>query len=93
MLVLCQRAPSLPVREALPPDIAARWEEELAYVERIRNASIYPAVQRILLACCGLGARYVDHNEPPAVRGRSQSRARHPRGRDDLGPDADRLAD
>jgi nitroreductase len=45
----------LPAREALPPDIAAGWDEEAAYAERIRGASIYPAVQNILLTCRGLG--------------------------------------
>jgi hypothetical protein len=33
------------------------YEEELVYTDRIRGASIYPAVQNIILACraCGLG--------------------------------------
>ena len=51
----CGRRPALPPREALAPDIAARWEAEVAYVERIRGASIYPAVQNIILACRALG--------------------------------------
>jgi nitroreductase len=55
LLVPCSHRPVLPAREALPPDIAAGWEEEAAYAERIRGASIYPAVQNILLACRGLG--------------------------------------
>ena len=33
----------------------ARYAEELEYMRRIRGASIYPAVQNILLACRGLG--------------------------------------
>ncbi|MGA7863761.1 MAG: nitroreductase family protein [Stellaceae bacterium] len=55
LLLPCSHRPVLPAREALPPDIAARWEEEAAYAERIRGASIYPAVQNIILACRGLG--------------------------------------
>ena len=55
LLVPCVRRPAMPPREALPPDIAARWEDELAYADRIRGASIYPAVQNIILACRGLG--------------------------------------
>ncbi len=42
-------------RESLPRDIAARWEDEVAYADRIRGASIYPAVQNIILACRALG--------------------------------------
>ena len=55
LLIPCQRRPSMPAREALPPAIAAGYEDELAYAERIRGASIYPAVQNIILACRGLG--------------------------------------
>ena len=55
LLLPCSRRPVLPAREALPPDIATGWEEEAAYAERIRGASIYPAMQNILLACRGLG--------------------------------------
>lgn len=55
LLIPCQRRPLLPSREALPPAIAAGYEDERAYAERIRGASIYPAVQNIILACRGLG--------------------------------------
>jgi nitroreductase len=55
ILVPCSRRPALPPPEAAPPDIAARWEDEVAYAERIRGASIYPAVQNIILACRGYG--------------------------------------
>src|SRR5262245_26061708 len=55
LLLPCSRRPAMPPREALPPAIAARWEDELAYVDRIRGASIYPAVQNIILACRALG--------------------------------------
>jgi nitroreductase len=55
LLVVCARRPALPARETLPPAIAARWDEELAYADRIRGASVYPAVQNIILACRALG--------------------------------------
>jgi nitroreductase len=55
ILVPCSYRPVLPASEALPPDIAALWDDEIAYAERIRGASIYPAVQNILLACRGFG--------------------------------------
>jgi nitroreductase len=43
--------PKVPPPEALPPDVRARHLEEQRYVERIRGASIYPAVQNVILAC------------------------------------------
>jgi len=55
LLLPCARPPALPPRDALPPDIAAGWDDEVAYAERIRGASIYPAVQNIILACRALG--------------------------------------
>ncbi len=55
LLIPCGRRPVVPPRESLPPAIAARYEDELAYAERIRGASIYPAVQNIILACRALG--------------------------------------
>ena len=55
LLLPCGRPPALPLRDALPQDIAARWDDEVAYAERIRGASIYPAMQNIILACRALG--------------------------------------
>ena len=55
LLIPCAHRPIVPAPEVLPPDIAARWGEEVAYADRIRGASIYPAVQNIILACRGLG--------------------------------------
>ena len=55
LLLPCARSPAQPPREALPPAIAARWDEEIAYADRIRGASIYPAVQNIILACRARG--------------------------------------
>ena len=93
LLLPCARRPMLPAREALPPDIAARWEDEVAYTDRIRGASIYPAVQNIILACraVGLGTLITTNH----IRCEDEVRAllRHPRRRLDLGADADRLAD
>ena len=55
LLLPCLRPPPLPPRDALPPDMQARYAEEAEYMRRIRGASIYPAVQNIILACRGLG--------------------------------------
>jgi nitroreductase len=55
LLLPCGRRPIVPPREALRPDIAFSWEDEVAYADRIRGASIYPAVQNIILACRALG--------------------------------------
>lgn len=55
LLLPCSRRPVLPPPEALPPEIAARWQDEVTYAERIRGASIYPAIQNIILACRALG--------------------------------------
>lgn len=55
ILVPCQTPPTLPPPEALPTEIRARYGDEQRYLERIRGASIYPAVQNIVLACRGLG--------------------------------------
>jgi nitroreductase len=55
LLVPCLRRRDMPAAEALPPEIAARYGEELSYLDRIRGASIYPAVQNIILACRALG--------------------------------------
>jgi nitroreductase len=55
ILVPCLRRPALPPKDALPPAIQAHYDNEVAYAERIRGASIYPAVQNVILACRGLG--------------------------------------
>ena len=55
ILVPCQTQPKVPPPEALPPDVRARHLEEERYVERIRGASIYPAVQNVILACRAFG--------------------------------------
>jgi nitroreductase len=53
ILVVCAIQRAQPPRESLPPEID--YGAELAYADRIRGASIYPAVQNILLACRALG--------------------------------------
>jgi len=55
ILVPCLRQPTMPPRESLPPSVQARYPQELAYIDRIRGASIYPAVQNIILVCRALG--------------------------------------
>jgi nitroreductase len=55
LLIPCQRERPTPPREDLPQDMQGFHERELAYADRIRGASIYPAVQNIILACRALG--------------------------------------
>jgi nitroreductase len=52
ILIPCQRQRPMPARDKLPPEVS--WDDELAYSDRIRGASIYPAVQNIILACRAL---------------------------------------
>src|SRR5215475_13046378 len=55
LLVPCLRDRPPPPRETLPPSVQAIYEEELIYTDRICGASIYPAVQNIILACRAFG--------------------------------------
>jgi nitroreductase len=55
LLVPCGRDRPPTRREALPLELQGSYEQELAYGERIRGASIYPAVQNIILACRAFG--------------------------------------
>ena len=55
LLVPCLRERAPPPRASLPDWVGARYEQELAYERRIRGASIYPAVQNIMLACRAFG--------------------------------------
>ena len=55
LLVPCLRRRDMPPRDSLPPAVAARYDAHLAYQERIRGASIYPAIQNIILAGRALG--------------------------------------
>src|SRR6185436_18723617 len=49
LLVPCLRDRPPPSREVLPAAVQAIYEQELLYTDRIRGASIYPAVQNIVL--------------------------------------------
>jgi nitroreductase len=55
LLVPCLRERTPPPRETLPQWVQARYDVELAYERRIRGASIYPAVQNLILACRAFG--------------------------------------
>jgi nitroreductase len=55
ILVPCVATRQMPPREALPEAVQARYAAHLEYQARIRGASIYPAVQNIILACRALG--------------------------------------
>jgi nitroreductase len=55
LLVPCVQSNTLPPWETFPSDLQARYEELAAYQQLIRGASIYPAVQNIILACRALG--------------------------------------
>jgi len=55
ILVPCLQKREPPARETLPPIVQARYEAHLANLARTSGASIYPAVQNIILACRALG--------------------------------------
>jgi nitroreductase len=55
ILVPCLTTREMPPQAALPDAVLTRYAAHLAYQERIRGASIYPAVQNIVLACRALG--------------------------------------
>jgi nitroreductase len=55
LLVPCLHQRDLPARDALDPVWRDHYDAERIYIDRIRGASIYPAVQNIILACRALG--------------------------------------
>jgi nitroreductase len=55
LLVPCLHQRDLPARDALAPAWRQHHDDERTYLDRIRGASIYPAVQNIILACRALG--------------------------------------
>src|ERR1700751_6151535 len=55
LLVPCLHDRPSPPRETLPPSVQAIYAGKIAYEQRIRGASIYPAVQNIILACRAFG--------------------------------------
>jgi nitroreductase len=55
LLVPCLTTRDMPPQSSLPSLIQTRYADHLAYQQQIRGASIYPAVQNIILACRALG--------------------------------------
>ncbi len=55
LLIPCLVRREVPPVAALAPEMQATYQNEIAYLDRIRGASIYPAVQNIILACRALG--------------------------------------
>jgi nitroreductase len=55
LLLPCLHDRPAPPRDTLPPEVQAVYENELVYTDRIRGASIYPAVQNIILTCRAFG--------------------------------------
>jgi nitroreductase len=55
LLVPCLHQRDLPARDALDSAWRDHYDAERVYIDRIRGASIYPAVQNIILACRALG--------------------------------------
>jgi nitroreductase len=51
----CLKTRDMPPRDTLPEAVAKRYEAHLEYQARIRGASIFPAIQNIILACRALG--------------------------------------
>ena len=55
ILIPCLHRSIVPPVETLSPEFRSLHQAELAYAQRIRGSSIYPAVQNIILACRALG--------------------------------------
>ena len=55
LLIPCLVQREMPAIDKLAPEMQASYQAEIAYVNRIRGASIYPAVQNIILTCRALG--------------------------------------
>ena len=53
IVIPCLKQRAMPTRDKLPPEVS--WDDERAYLDRIQGASIYPAIQNIILACRALG--------------------------------------
>jgi len=53
ILIVCLKRRAMPARDKPPAEIG--YEAERTYLDRIQGASIYPAVQNIILACRALG--------------------------------------
>ena len=55
LLVPCLRQRDMPACDALDPAWREHYDSERAYLNAIRGASIYPAVQNVILACRAFG--------------------------------------
>jgi nitroreductase len=55
LLVACLKQEPMPPPEALPPAALAAFHAATPHLARMSGASIYPAVQNIILACRALG--------------------------------------
>lgn len=55
LLVACLKQERLPSGQALPSTAAAAFQAAMPHLARTSGASIYPAVQNIILACRALG--------------------------------------
>ena len=55
LLAPCLRDRPAPPLETLPPAVQLIYQDEVAYTDRIQGASIYPALQNIILACRAYG--------------------------------------
>ncbi|MFZ0886950.1 MAG: nitroreductase family protein [Candidatus Binataceae bacterium] len=55
LLLACLKQEPLPPPEALPAAAAAAFQTAMPHLARTSGASIYPAVQNIILACRALG--------------------------------------
>lgn len=55
LLTPCLRQRDMPTREALDSAWRDHYDSEVAYLNRIRGASIYPAIQNVILACRAFG--------------------------------------
>ncbi len=53
LILPCLQPRDLPPADRFPPEVSLA--DEMTYLDRIRGASIYPAVQNIVLACRALG--------------------------------------
>jgi len=55
LLVACLRQEQMPPPDALPPAAVAAFEAARPHLARMSGASIYPAIQNIILTCRALG--------------------------------------
>jgi len=55
LLVACLKQEQMPPPDALPPTVVAAFEAAQPHLARMSGASIYPAIQNIILACRAFG--------------------------------------